>query len=279
MQPASLSASQVEAFRRDGFLAPLPVFPAETVRELRQRLEAFEQTLPSGPVHPRYRRKLHVLLPWMRDLVEDPRLLDIMEPLLGPDILVFTSTFFIKEARSETIAAWHQDATFFGLEPPELIAAWIALSDAPVEAGCMRFVPGSQRWGQLRHAAETVAASVNAGSQSIAESFAIGTPVHAPLAAGQVSLHHALTVHESAPNRTGDRRIGLSISYLAAHARRNGMRLPATLVRGADHGHFDAEPDPRLADDAANAAAHARAYARYRAGYDEQIARHAGAVA
>ncbi len=274
MSVAALSTSQVESFRRDGFIAPLDVFGADEVHDLRGRLEDFEASLPAGPIAPRDRRKLHVRLPWMRDLVEDRRLLDSMQPLLGPDILVFTSTFFVKEAGSPAVAAWHQDATYFGLEPPDLIAAWLALSEASVEAGCMRFVAGSHRGGQLRHAADSVAASVNAGSQSIAEGFDAGEPAYAPLRAGQVSLHHALTVHDSAPNRTADRRIGLSISYLPAHIRRSGMRLSATLVRGTDRwGYYDPEPDPRRMAPSESEAAHAHAYALYRAGYREQIAR------
>jgi hypothetical protein len=277
MTGTALDTRQVEAFRRDGFLAPLAVFSAAEAGLLRQRLEAFEASLPPGPVAPRDRRKLHLRLPWMRDLVEDPRLLDRVEPLLGPDILVFTSTFFVKEAGSETVAAWHQDATYFGLEPPELVAAWVALSEASVAAGCMRFVPGSHRSGQLRHAADSVAASVNAGSQSIAQEFASTDAVMAPLKTGEVSLHHALTIHDSAPNRTADRRIGLSISYLPASVPRRGMRLSATLVRGTDRwGYYDREPDPRGASPEEGAAAHARAYQRYRAGYEEQIARLGG---
>ena len=95
MATAPLGDTEVEAFRRDGFLGPLDVFPAGEIGEIRRRLEEFEATLPPGPVAPRDRRKLHIRLPWMHDLVSDSRLLDIMEPLLGSDILVYTSTFFI----------------------------------------------------------------------------------------------------------------------------------------------------------------------------------------
>ena len=89
-------------------------------------------------------------------MAEDPRLLDVMEQLLGPDIMVFTSTFFIKEPNTDAITAWHQDATYFGLSPYEHVTAWVALSEASIEAGCMEFVPGSHRWGQLPHGRETM---------------------------------------------------------------------------------------------------------------------------
>jgi hypothetical protein len=274
-----LHKDQVEAYRRDGFLAPLDVFSADEVRRLRASLEEFEASLPPGPVRPADRRKLHVRLPWMRDLVGDARLLDMVEPLVGPDILVFTSTFFVKEPSSASVTGWHQDATYFGLEPPNLVAIWLALSDAPVEAGCMRFVPGSHRGPQLKHLSGIVANAITPGSESIVDEFDRDSAVHAPLRSGQASMHHVLTVHESAPNRTADRRIGLSISYIPTSVRRQGMRVSATLVRGVDrYGHFDPEPDPRLGTPAENEAAHARIYAQTRAGYDELIAQLAAAA-
>ena len=167
MDAARLSQTRIEAFRRDGFLAPLDALPEAEAHALRAELEAFERTLPLGPVSARDRRKLHVWLPWARALVEDARILDVMEQLLGPDILVFTSTFFIKEPNTDAITAWHQDATYFGLIPHEHVTAWVALSEASIEAGCMEFIPGSPKWGQLRHGSETVSGSINAGGQSI----------------------------------------------------------------------------------------------------------------
>ena len=151
-----LSQAQIDAFHRDGYLAPVDVFTAAEARAWRADLEAFERTLPPGPVSAGNRRKLHVRCPWARDLVGDSRLLDVMEQLLGPDMLVFTSTFFIKEPNTDAITAWHQDATYFGLAPYEHVTAWVALSEASIEAGCMEFVPGSHRWGQLAHGQETL---------------------------------------------------------------------------------------------------------------------------
>jgi non-haem Fe2+, alpha-ketoglutarate-dependent halogenase len=273
----TLTGAQIEAYRRDGFVAPLDVFAAAEAASFRRELEAFEASLPPGPVARHDRRKLHVRLPWMRDLVEDSRLLDIVEALIGPDILVFTSTFFIKEPGTDATAAWHQDATYFGLAPHEHVTAWIAVSDASVEAGCMEFVRGSHRLGQLRHAPQSVAGSINAGAQSLAAPIDAGDTGLAPLRPGQVSLHHTLVVHRSAENRGRDRRIGLGVSYIPTRVRHGGsMRISATLVRGADRfGHFELEPDPRRLAPEQRAAAHEAAFRTYRAGYDEQIAHHA----
>jgi hypothetical protein len=277
----ALSQQQIETFQRDGFYAPIDALSADEARRLRGDLEDFERTLPSGPIPARDRRKLHVRLPWARALVEDPRILDVMEALLGPDILVFTSTFFIKEPRSDAITAWHQDATFFGLSPYEHVTAWVAFSDATVEAGCMEFILGSHRWGQLRHGGAVVPGSINAGGQAITQPLDTARTALAPLAAGQLSLHHTLVVHDSAPNRSADRRIGLGISYIPTRLRHSGSRpMSATLVRGVDrYGHFDLEADPRDLDPAARIAAHHRAYATYHALYEEQMQRHPRAVA
>ncbi len=216
----------------------------------------------------------------MRELVEDPRILDIMELLLGPDILVFTCTFFIKDAHTDAITAWHQDATYFGLAPHEHVTAWVALSEASVESGCMEFIPGSHLLGQLRHGPDIVPGSINAGAQTISQPLDTRRTAFGPLQPGQLSLHHTLVVHDSAPNHSADRRIGLGISYIPARLRHSGSkRAGAILVRGTDHGNFDSEPDPRTLTPAERIEAHHRAYALYREGYEEQMARHQRAFA
>ncbi|HEY2871506.1 MAG TPA: phytanoyl-CoA dioxygenase family protein [Reyranella sp.] len=271
-----LNPSEVEAFQRDGYYAPVDVFSLDEARRWRADLEAFERTLPPGPVSAGDRRKLHVRCPWARDLVEDPRLLDVMESLLGPDILVYTSTFFIKEPNTDAITAWHQDATFFGLSPHEHVTAWVALSEASIEAGCMEFIPGSHRWGQLTHGQTALPGTINAGARSISAPMDKSTAVFAPVKTGQVSLHHTLIAHNSPPNRSNDRRIGLGISYIPAHCQHSGSkRMSATLVRGTDrYGHFDLEDDTRTLSAEAQAEAHARAYGRYRECHAEQAARY-----
>ncbi len=234
----SLSQAQIDAFHRDGFYAPNDALSPGEADGLRNKLEDFERSLGSGPVAPMYRRRLHAMLPWMRDLVEHPRVLDAVESLIGPDILVFTSTFFVKEPSSETITAWHQDSLYLGLNE-EHISAWVAFSDASELAGCMRFVAGSHKRGLLKHVNRSAANSLNVVSQAIAESYADDEVRAAPLRRGQFSLHHTLVVHASEPNRSNDRRIGVSISYVPTRLKHRGSyRLPATLVRGTDrYGH------------------------------------------
>ena len=273
-----LSAEQVERYRWDGCLFPLPALSADELRECNAGLARFEAWLgmPLTAADKKWRSAGYVFLPWVAALVRHPRILDAVESVIGPDILVYTSTFFIKEARSPTFAAWHQDATYFGLEPHEHVTAWVALSEAGAEAGCMEVVSSQGQPQQLRHAALGLEHSINGGGQAIVEPFDQDGIAAMALHAGEFSLHHTLARHRSAPNRAAHRRIGLGISYIPAHVRTVGShRLFAMLVRGQDTGgHFDLLPAPQAEFDPAALALHEQVYQRYRRNYAEQIEMH-----
>jgi ectoine hydroxylase-related dioxygenase (phytanoyl-CoA dioxygenase family) len=277
--PMTLSSAQVEGYARDGFVSPVPALTREQAAHYREKLAAFERAvggpLTSDATDARYRSRTHVLLAWVHGLVRHPAILDAVEQLIGPDILVYTSTWFIKEPESPAIAAWHQDATYFGLRPYEHVTAWLALTDATAENGCMEFLPGSYRRGQLPHRAGVVAASVNRAGQAVTIDVDDAPAVHAPLRAGEFSLHHTLCLHRSQPNRSAGRRIGLAVSYVPTRVQHLGVKhkTPAMLVRGTDtFGHFALEPAPLADLDDAARAAYDRSYDGYRAAYAEQVA-------
>ena len=272
----ALSAEEIARYQRDNFVAPLECLSTAEARAYRDHFEAYEKAQSVQPLQPSQLRKLHVREPWAAELIRHPRIIAAVEALIGPDLLVFNSTFFIKEPGGEQLTAWHQDATYFGLQPHQHVSAWIALSDAPEAAGCMQFVASSSSLGQLRHASQAVAGSVNHGGQAIIEKFERAGVVAAPLQAGQFSLHHTLVVHSSGANTCKHRRIGCGISYIPTHVRHTGtVAMTATLVHGRDsHQHFQMEPDPRDHDAETNARNHAQAYRKYRQGYDEQVALH-----
>ena len=277
--PTTLTSAQVERYTRDGFLSPNAALSRDEAKSCLAKLEAFEAAV-GGPLtadgtDPRYRSRTHVLLAWVHALASHPAILGPVEDLIGPDILVYTSTWFIKEPESAAIAAWHQDATYFGLRPYVHVTAWLALTDATAENGCMEFLPGSHRLGQRPHKAGVVAGSVNRAGQAVVGEVNDAPAVHAPLQAGEFSLHHTLLLHRSQPNRSAGRRIGLAISYVPTHVRHLGVvhKTPAMLVRGVDaFGHFALEPAPAADLDAQARAAYDRSYNGYRAAYAEQVA-------
>ena len=274
--PKKLTPAQVAAYERDGFLSPSPALTREEAAEYLGRLEAFERTVDGDRSRTHgYRSRTHVLLSWVHSLARHRAILDAVEDLIGPDILVCTSTWFIKEPESATIAAWHQDATYLGLRPYVNVNAWLALTDATAENGCMEFLPGSHQRGQLAHRAGAVAQSVNRAGQAIVGAVDDARAIHAPLRAGEFSLHHTLTLHRSQPNRSAGRRIGFSICYMPTSARHLGVKhkTPAMLVRGVDtYGHFDLEPAPKADLDEEARAAYTRSWEAYDASYAEQLA-------
>ena len=273
-----LSEAQRAAYHRDGFLFPLTAFGAEEAQQYRGALEAFEARLGMKLTQAgrQLRSRTYLLFGWAQQLVRHRVILDAVEDVIGPDILVFTTTWFIKEPGTPHVAAWHQDATHFGLEPNDQhVTAWLALSDASLDSGCMQFVPGSHRRGQLPHG-YGVSASVNDAGQYIPEPGDVATVADCCLAPGQFSLHNTLLVHRSGPNNARDRRIGIGISYIPTSVRHTGsQRHTAHLVRGVDRfGHFDLDPAPTGDFDAAAQAVHAASFESYATNYAEQVVRH-----
>jgi hypothetical protein len=275
-----LSEERVAAWRRDGFLFPFPFLSAHEVQVCRDGVQRFEAWLGNrinAMPEMKWRTMPHLILPWAANLARDARVLDVVEDVLGPDILIYTGTFFIKEPHSPTIAAWHQDSTYFGLEPKEAVTVWIALSEASQAAGCMEALSFRGKPRQLRHASRVVEHSVNRASQMITEALDESHPVAMPLAAGSFSIHHGLCPHRSGPNSADHRRIGLGFIYIPTHMRPAGSITPAAmLVRGTDRfGHFELVEPAKAELDPESVAIHDRACALYRDCYLEEESRHA----
>ena len=260
--PNRLGADALAQYHRDGFYFPLPVLSAAGARSYRDKLEAYERA-SGGPIKGNMRHKVHLLFTWANELARHPAILDAVEDVIGPDILCWGTNFFIKEAQSPSYVSWHQDATYWGLSTSDVITAWVAFADAPVESGAMKFWPGSHLRNQLEHRDTFAADNLLTRGQEIAVQVPEGAGVDVPLKAGEMSLHHVLLVHGSGPNTTDDRRIGLAIRYIPPHVRQLKVRDSATLVRGRDaYGHFDLEPAPRSDLDDAALAVHRDAVQR-----------------
>ena len=265
--PASLSAEQIAQYRRDGFLFPVDCLTPEEVHHYRTCLETFEREQGDtfGRLPDLVRSKSHLLFTWMGELVRHPKVLDAVESVIGPNILIYHLTSWLKEPHDPSHVSWHLDGTDFGLEPAEQITAWIALTDSTPEMGCIRLLPGSHTIGQRPHRDTTTPGNLLSRGQTIEHRLDYANCVMMPLKAGQISLHHTHLVHSSEPNRTDRRRIGIGVSYIPTHCRLvNDVRVTASLVRGRDaHGNFDPEPRPTGDFDAGARAVHAAAVQRF----------------
>jgi len=257
-----LSPAAVEAFRRDGFYSPVQVMGREDALGYRRALETHEAK--SGkPLQGNWRHKTHLLFTWADELVHHPKILDAVEDVIGPDILCWTTNFFIKEANSPGFVSWHQDSTYWGLDPDDVITAWVAFTDVTPENGYMQVIPGSHKVDQLPHMDTFHKDNLLSRGQEISVEVDKSKAVGLAMGPGEMSLHHIKLVHGSDANRTADRRIGLAIRYIPTYVRQTKVRDAAMLVRGDDkQRHFDYEPRPKADLDEGALAAHADSVAR-----------------
>lgn len=235
------------AYERDGYLAPVAALSANEAQALRQRFEDL-QAAEGGQISASTRKKPHLLLPWLADLVRDPRIVGPVQDLLGPDVLCWSSIFFAKQPDARSFVAWHQDATYWGLSSADVVTAWVAFTPSTPENGCLRVVPGTHKIEHLPHRDRDDAANLLSRGQEIAVDVDEAAAVDLVLSPGEMSLHHVRLVHGSEPNRSAGPRIGYAIRYIAGHVRQlTPLRDSATLVAGRDLGHFDLEPAPASA--------------------------------
>ena len=262
---AALSDAEIDDYRRDGFHFPVPVLSAAEAAVARTAVEAFEAGCDGGRMSAGQRYKLHLILPWLYDLVRHPRILEAVSGIVGPDVLVWNSTFFIKEACDPSFVGWHQDMAYWGLEPPEVVTAWIAFTDSTVENGAMRIIPGS--FAPQAHRDTYAKLNMLSRGQELSATVDAHDAIDMVLTAGEAALFDARLVHGSEPNRSNDRRIGLAIRYIAPHVRQR--RDPGVAARsqsevavlgcGEDRfGHYILAPRPRFDLDPEALALHAR---------------------
>ena len=223
---------------------------------IRRRLEAFE-TQAGGPLKGDLRHKSHLLFPWLDAVVHHPRIVDAIEDLYGPDLLCWSTNFFIKEANNPAYVSWHQDSTYWGLSTPDVVTAWVALTGSNAANGAMGFIPGSHRSDQIPHRDTFAKNNLLTRGQEIAVDVDASRAVTIELEPGEISLHHVRLVHGSPANPSNDRRIGFAVRYIPTRVAQVAGRDSASLVRGTDRfHHFDLEPRPSAEMDPAFVALH-----------------------
>lgn len=238
-----LDERQIESFERDGFLFPVDAMTADEAAVFRERLEFTERGFVAGG----HERPLayylmgggsHAVYPLASDLCRHRGLADAAESLLGPDLMAWGVSFFIKEPGDGRIVTWHQDLTYWGFgETSDQVTAWIALTPSTVENGCMRFVAGSHRRHFVPHRKFPSEKNMLSQGQEIAVEVDDEEATDIVLEPGQLSLHHGMLFHSSGPNTSADRRIGVAIRYVNPNARQvDGSKEHALLVRGVDRG-------------------------------------------
>lgn len=262
--PKLLSQEQVDGMHRDGFLAPVRVFSAERAAKYRADLERYEASVADRPkeevIQTLSRFKPHLLFTWLDEICHDPVLLDAIEDLIGPNLMVYSTAFFTKNARDGAYVPWHQDTTYAAFGGGQHIRAWVAFTESNPENGCMRVISGSHHT-QLAHK-ETPDDENNIlfRKESVDVEIDESKAVDLILKPGEMSIHDYGVVHGSNANETDDRRIGFAIAFVTPDSMPAGVRETATLVRGRDtSGQWELEPRPKADLDEGARAAHRRA--------------------
>jgi hypothetical protein len=216
-----LSEPEVEAYHRDGQLTPRHQLPAALLSRMSNCIEALIAGNPD--VRPEQLAGAHIsrnddtTVRGVDELLEcatHPDILDMVEQVLGPDLILWGSQVFSKPAGDGMAIPWHQDGQYWPLRPLRNVTVWVAIDPATVDNGCMRVIPGSHRQGLLPHDRTDDPELVlnQALSQGVDEALAYDVE----LAPGQVSLHDVMLIHGSNANRSGRRRCGYAIRYMPA---------------------------------------------------------------
>jgi chlorinating enzyme len=242
--PKILSQSQIDQFWREGCVYPVRVMSEADAIEIRRKLERFEAE-SGGPLKGALRHKSHLLFTWLADLVRNDKIIDAIEDLYGHDLFCWTTNFFIKEAANPAFVSWHQDSTYWGLDRPDVVTAWVALTPSNKANGAMDYIPGSHTKDQIPHRDTFAKNNLLTRGQEVAVEVDESQARTVDLRPGEISLHHVRLVHGSAPNPTNDRRIGFAIRYIPTSVKQVAGEDSATLVRGEDkYHHFEHEPRP-----------------------------------
>ena len=231
-------------YAEHGFAAPLPVMTEPAANALYERVADVHRDHPDIAAQA-FGSNCHLLFPWLYDLTLDDAVLDAVATVLGPNILVWSASFFHKEASSSGYVSWHQDSTYWGLEPPDIVTAWIALTPSTPESGCLRVVPGSHQWGQIAHSDTFADGNLLSRGQQVQVHVDEAAAHDVSLRPGEMSLHHVRMIHGSNPNNSTHPRVGFAIRYIPTHVRQSGGRTYAALARGRDeYRNFDAPTRP-----------------------------------
>jgi ectoine hydroxylase-related dioxygenase (phytanoyl-CoA dioxygenase family) len=240
-------------YEEEGFIFPIDVVGSQEINEIRKDFEEAEAELLDDPERLGLLRSYPAqLLPSFDKLIRNENLIAAASAVLGPNLMVWSSGMFIKEANSSKIVTWHQDLTYWGLDDEEETTCWVALSKANQASGCMKFIPGSHKEKIVPHLDTFDDNNLLSRGQEIAVEVDEKKAVTIELEAGQASMHHGHLFHASGPNETNDRRIGCAIRYIKPSMKQlTGDASLVTLVSGVDeYGHFtnSGKPYGRLND-------------------------------
>ena len=230
----SLTLDQINQYNEQGFVAPIDVLSTNDANNIRQEIEVIENQWPNE-LDGMGRNYVHMISPVLDEVCHNSKILDAVESIIGKNILVGGTTLFIKDPDKKGFVSWHQDAKYIGFEPYNWVTAWLAITDANEENGCMRMWSGSHKEKIKDHQDTYDENNLLTRGQTV-QNVPTGKTTLNILKAGQLSLHHPMIVHGSGPNKSNQRRIGFVIqSYIGTDVDQILGKMYVQLARGKDN--------------------------------------------
>jgi ectoine hydroxylase-related dioxygenase (phytanoyl-CoA dioxygenase family) len=237
MEARTISPAEMARYQQDGWMVYGPILMPEELEGLRTHVDRLIASLPAGK-RPEAMDMAHVGDDFLLGICSHSRILDVVEQFIGPDIALFASHLIAKPKGDGKAVPWHQDSTYWPLEPMRVMTLWLAVDESTVENGCMRVIPGTHRMGPLNHQdVKNLSESVlhlEADPRQIREEDAVDVV----LRPGECSFHEPDLLHGSQPNHSEKRRCGYTMRFMPAgtRMRREGYweDHPLYLLRGED---------------------------------------------
>ena len=233
----NLSAQQIKYYNEKGYIAPIDVLSNQEASEIRKEIETIEKKWPDALAGPG-RNYVHLISPVFNKLCLNKKILDAVESIIGKNILICGTTLFIKNPNEKGFVSFHQDAKYIGLEPHNWVTAWIAITDANEENGCMQMWPRSHKKNLIHHTEKFDENNLLTRGQTI-ENVPSEEIESVVLETGQMSLHHPTVIHGSGLNKSNDRRIGFVVqSYIGSNVNQVLGKMYVQKARGEDTYKF-----------------------------------------
>ena len=231
-----LNSNELRKYREEGYLSPIDILSKEEALLARKEIELIEKEMPSE-IDKSGRYNVHLVSPKLDSIVHNSKILDVVESIIGKNILVCSTTLFIKNPNEQGFVSFHQDAKYIGLEPHNWVTVWVALTDSFEQNGCMKMWPKSHL--ELKdHNEKFNKGNLLTRGQTV-ENVPESETKLVELKAGQISLHHPRIVHGSGINRSNDRRIGFVIqSYIGTNVKQTLGKNSVQIARGEDNYNY-----------------------------------------
>ncbi|REJ66803.1 MAG: phytanoyl-CoA dioxygenase family protein [Planctomycetota bacterium] len=245
---ALVVADIADRFQQDGCVHPIEVLSEAEAGTYAKRMQHDLADLASEDNFADWNYyKPYLIFEWFYELATSRRLLDTVEQVVGPDVVLWGGSISNKPPHSSGFFSWHQDEKYWHLEPQgRAVVAWLALSTVDEQNGCLKYLPGTHRKGEVAHEMTYHPDNYLRRGQQIVDATQLDEAVSIVLRPGEMSLHHGLVIHGSGPNESSRPRLGVNITYLPPEVRAPGARESAILVRGEDRfGNYAAETPAR----------------------------------